>query len=146
MKKNYNLELNILSCLLQKPELMENHKLKDCYFKEYKKLWAFMQVFYEKFKTFDLVLMTSIARDKMKMIYFFEDVIQTEPAPSLFEYYQEELINVYNEKKKERWLINNIYNLANELYVKKIDVDEFTTKFNKLKEDAEKIFANEEGK
>jgi hypothetical protein len=53
---------------------------------------------------------------------------------------------VYNEKKKERWLINNIYNLANELYVKKIDVDEFTTKFNKLKEDAEKIFANEEGK
>lgn len=146
MRKNYNLELNILSCLLQKPELMENHKLKDCYFKEYKKLWIFMQVFHEKFKTFDLVLMTSIARDKMKMINFLEDVITTEPAPSLFEYYQEELINAYNEKKKERWLINNIYFLANELYVKKIDVDEFTKKFNKLKEDAEKIFVNEEEK
>ena len=146
MRKNYNLELNILSCLLQKPELMENHKLKDCYFREYKKLWVFMQVFYEKFKTFDLVLMTSIARDKMKMINFLEDVITTEPAPSLFEYYQEELINAYNEKKKERWLINNIYFLANELYVKKIDVDDFTTKFNKLKEDAEKIFVNEEEK
>lgn len=144
MRKNYNLELNILSCLLQKPELMENHKLKDCYFREYKKLWVFMQVFYEKFKNFDLVLMTSIARDKMKMIYFLEDVIATEPAPSLFEHYQEELINLYNENKKERWLINNIYFLANELYVKKINVDEFSTKFDKLKEDAEKLFKNEE--
>ena len=35
MNKNCDLELNILSCLLQKPDLMKEHKLKDEYFTKY---------------------------------------------------------------------------------------------------------------
>lgn len=125
MNKNYDLELNILSCLLQRPELMENHKLKDEYFEGYKNIWVFMRVFYEKYKTFDLVLMVSLAKNKLKLTYFLENVVNAEPSPSLFGYYQDRLIETYNENIKDRQKIEEIFELANKLYTRKINLENF---------------------
>lgn len=134
MNKNYDLELNILSCLLQKPDLMKEHKLKDEYFVKYKKLWIFMRIFYDRFKLFDLVLMTTMAKNKIQMSLYLQQIVDAEPAPSLFEKYQEQLIEMYNEEKEDKIKIEKIYELANELLVRKIDINKFDEEYNKIKE------------
>ena len=54
---NYiDLEISILSCLLQKPELMEDTILEDKYFTKHKKIWLFMKAFYKRFNNFDITL------------------------------------------------------------------------------------------
>ena len=134
MNKNCDLELNILSCLLQKPDLMKEHKLKDEYFTKYKKLWIFMRIFYDRFKLFDLVLMTTTAKNKIQMSLYLQQIVDVEPAPSLFKEYQEQLIEMYNEEKEDKVKIEKIYELANELLVRKININEFDEEYNKIKE------------
>lgn len=134
MNKNYDLELNILSCLLQRPDLMKENKLKDDYFKKYKKLWIFMRIFYDRFKTFDLVLMTTMAKNKLQMSLYLQQIVDVEPAPSLFKEYQETLIMLYYEEQKDKEMIEKIFELSNELMIRKINLEEFEEKYEKLKE------------
>ena len=68
MNKYNNLELSILSCLLQRSELMEQIKLEDKHFIKQKRLWLFMKSFYKKFGNFDLTLMTTVAKNKYIMM------------------------------------------------------------------------------
>lgn len=130
----FDLELNILSCLLQKPELMNDLILEDKHFIKFHKLWVFMKVYYNRFHNFDLVLMTSVAKDKYRIIEYLKMMVEVEPAPSRFKEYQKQLIELYNESEKEKKIIDNLFELANKLYVRDITITEFVEKVNKITE------------
>ena len=140
MSKYSNLELSILSCLLLRPKLMENIKLEDKHFIKYKRLWIFMKKFYQRFKCFDIDLMYSITNDKYQLIEYIVRLLECESAPSMFYKYQERLIEQYNESQKEKWVVEKIYDLANELYVRSITSDEFKIKLEKIYNDANEIY------
>ena len=138
---NYvDLEISILSCLLQRPELMEDTILEDKYFIKHKKIWLFMKAFYKRFKNFDITLMMSISKNKYRMSEYICWLAEQEPAPSLFKQYEKQLIDLYNETKKEKWIIEKSYELANDLYVRNIKVDEYIDKIKQIYDNAEKIF------
>ena len=107
-------------------------------------MWKFMKTFYEKFKTFDINLMTSICKDKWQVINYIMVLMDYEIITSNFDKYQKRLIELYDESEKENWVIEKIYDLANKLYVKSIDLEEFELKKEKIYKDADKIF--KEGK
>ena len=138
---NYvDLEISILSCLLQRPELMENIILEDKYFIKHKKIWLFMKAFYKRFKNFDITLMMSISKNKYRMSEYICWLVEQEPAPSLFKQYEKQLIDLYNETKKEKWIIEKAYELSNDLYVRNIKVDEYIDKIKQIYNNAEEIF------
>ena len=138
---NYvDLEISILSCLLQRPELMEDTILEDKYFIKHKKIWLFMKAFYNKFKNFDITLMLSISKNKYRMSEYICWLVEQEPAPSLFKQYEKQLIDLYNEAKKDKWIIEKVYELSNDLYVRNIKVDEYINKIKQIYDNAEKIF------
>ena len=138
---NYtDLEISILSCLLQKPELMENTILEDKYFIKHKKIWLFMKAFYKRFKNFDITLMLSISKNKYRMSEYICWLVEQEPTPSLFKQYEKQLIDLYNESKKDEWIINKVYELANDLYVRSITTNEFKRKVVTIYKNADKIF------
>lgn len=143
MKKYNELELSILSCLLQRPELMKEIKLEDKHFIKYKKLWLYMKSFYEKFGDFDLVLMTSVSKDKYRIIEYIEMLIDLEPAPSNFEKYQDLLIEQYEQKKKEVFLKERIFKLATDLYVGNIDIEKFKNKLRGSFFTADELFGDD---
>ena len=68
MNKYNDLELSILSCLLQKPSLMNEVILEDKHFIKHQKIWLFMKAFYNRYKTFDIQLMYSICKDKWQIV------------------------------------------------------------------------------
>lgn len=138
---NYvDLEISILSCLLQRPELMEDTILKDMYFVKHKKIWLFMKAFYKRFKNFDITLMMSISKNKYRMSEYICWLIDQEPAPSLFKQYEKQLIDLYNEKQKEKWIIEKIYELSNNLYVRNIKVENYIDKVEEIYNNADEIF------
>jgi hypothetical protein len=141
---NYvDLEISILSCLLQRPELMEDTILKDMYFVKHKKIWLFMKAFYKRFKNFDITLMLSISKNKYRMSEYICWLVEQEPAPSLFKQYEKQLIDLYNETKKEKWIIDKTYELSNELYVRNIKVNEYIEKVKEIYNNANEIFKEE---
>lgn len=134
MQKYYDLEVNILSCLLQKPELMKQIKFEDKHFIKYQQLWQFMKAFYKKYGTFDLILMYNVSNNKYKIIQYMEYLINVEPCVSMFDEYQDLLIEQYNENKKEKIMKQKIFEIANELYTNNITIEEFELKLKKIKE------------
>lgn len=140
MQKYYDLEINILSCILQKPQLMEKSILEDKHFVKHKKLWLFMKAVYKKFGTFDFVIMYKIIKNKYEFIEYMKMLVEVEPAPSLFEEYQKQLIEEYNQKKKDKWIIEQIYSLANDLMVGNVEVNDFKNKVNEIYDNANEIF------
>ena len=132
MQKYYDLEINILSCLLQRPELMKDVILEDKHFIKHNRLWQFMKAFYSKFETFDIMLMYNICKNKYEIIKYIEWLVEVEPAPSKFNLYQTQLIELYHEKEIEKTIINKVYELSNELYVRKINLQQFKTEIDKL--------------
>ena len=140
MNKYNNLEISILSCILQKPSLMEDTILEDKYFIKNKKLWLFMKAFYKKFKTFDITLMCSVCKNEYKLMDYIIWLLDVEPAPSVFKHYEQQLIDLYNESKKERWIIDRVYSLASELYIKNITISEFNDELNQIYINADKLF------
>jgi hypothetical protein len=128
----YDLELNILSCLLQRPELMKQLKLEDKHFVKFHRLWLFMKVYYKKYGNYDLVLMTTICKDKYHIIEYLKMMVEVEPAPSRFNKYQEQLIKMFEESQKEKETIEKIFELANELYVRDIMINEFKDNIEKI--------------
>lgn len=134
---NYNdLEFQVLSCIIQKPEFMNNNKLKDEYFVNHKRLWVFMKSFYEKFGNFDFALMYSIVDKKEIFLEYMLRLTDFELLPHRFEQYQQRLIDKYNEGKKTEWAINMIYEYANKLYVRTITIDEFRLRVDEIIEKA----------
>lgn len=140
MNEYTDLESCILSCLLQKPELMDKVILDDKYFIKHKKIWLFMKAFYNKFHNFDLVLMATICKEKYTIVEYIGYLLDKEPTPSRFNEYQKQLIDLYEENKKEKWIIEKIYSLANDLYVRSITSNEFKIKLDDIYKNADEIF------
>lgn len=134
MQQYYDLEINILSCLLQKPKLMQQVKLEDKYFIKHNRLWQFMKAFYARYGTFDLILMYNTCKDKYQLIRYIEWLVDVEPIPDHFSKYQDQLIELYNQKKNEKAIVNYIYELANKLLVGSMTLTEFYGKIEEIKE------------
>lgn len=131
-KKIGDLEESILSCLLQKPKLMENLIIDEKYFTKSKKLFSFMRSFYQRFGNFDLTLMYSLCKSKYYFVENIKYLLEIEVTPSLCLEYQKQLINLYEEEKMERWKINKIFDLANSLYCRNITTKDFKEEFEKV--------------
>lgn len=143
MNSYYDLEINVLSCFLQKPELMQQTTLEDKHFIKNQRVWQFMKAFYAKFQTFDLILMYQVCKDKYKIIEYLTWLLQVEPIVSNFEKYEQMLIRTYEENKKDKWIVEKIYSSANELYVGNINLNDFKNKIKKIEEQAEVLFKKE---
>lgn len=142
---NYNdMEFQVLSCIIQKPDLMERVKLEDKHFVNHKRLWVFMKAFYRKFGNFDFSLMYDIVDKKDMFMEYMCRLYDFELLPHRFEQYQQRLINKYEENKKDEWIIHQIYDKANELYVRSITIDEFKEKIQRICEVASEIYKKEE--
>lgn len=140
MDKYYDLEGAILSCLLLKHENMNKLKLEDKHFVKYKKIWAFMKEFYSKFHNFDIVLMHSVTNNKYQIVESIRLLLEKEPSVSMFDEYQKQLLDLYNELKSDKYQIEQIFELANKLYVRQITVDEFYQKCHEVKINVVEIF------
>jgi replicative DNA helicase len=134
-----NLEMNIMSCLLIKPELMQKLILEDKHFVKHQRLWQFMKAFYKKFNTFDVQLMYSVCKDKWHIINYIILLLDVETTTHNFNLYQKQLLELYEERKKDKFIIENVYKLANELYVRNISVENFKTQIEKIYENAKQI-------
>lgn len=140
MNRYNDLELSILSCIVQKPELMEQVILDDKYFVKHKKIWLFLKSFYNKFHNFDLTLIYSICKDKYRIVEYIIWLMEKEPRIFLFNDYQKQLMELYDELEKEKYIIEKIYSLANDLYVRNITSDEFKIKLDDIYRNADEIF------
>lgn len=140
MNKYTDLETCILSCLLLKPKLMDNIKLEDKYFEKYKRLWLFMKSFYKKFGNFDINLMYSVASNKYNFIEYMTWLIKATPSVELFYDYEQQLIDLYKENKKDKYIIDKVYELANDLFVRNITTNDFKHKVVAIYRNADEIF------
>ena len=136
----YNLEMSILSCLLLKPELMQQTKLKDEHFKKHKRLFKFMKAFYEKFGNFDLNLMYSVTKNKYQLLMYIEMLLKVEPIPEHIKFYEEELINLYNQNEKDVWITDKIYDVAMGLWTRNITTEDFKMRIDEIYNNADKLF------
>ena len=133
MQQYYDLEMNILTCLLLKPELMNNLKLEDKHFIKTQRMWQFMKAFYKKFETFDVALMYNVCSDKYRLSQFIEQLLDNPAFVYNFDKYQMQLINLYNQKREERYIIKDIYKLSNDLLVGNISWEFFYKKIEEKK-------------
>lgn len=140
MEKLADLELCIMSCLLIKPELMKDIEFQDKHITRHKRLWEFMKTFYKKFGNFDIQLMYSICDNKLNFENYILRVSEIEINPNNFYSYQKRLIEEYEETKKEVFITQQVYHLANELYVRSINSKQFKEKIEKIYQIAEKSF------
>lgn len=143
MNKYNDLETSILSILLQKPELMDKLIIDDKYFIKQKKMWLFMKEFYKIFGNFDLNLMFSVCKNKYHLMSYIEQLILSEPCVSLFEEYQKQLIKEYDELKKDKWIREKVYELANDYYMMNLSLEEFKKEIIKTEQKAEEIFKDD---
>ena len=138
---NYtDLEISVLSLILQKPDLMKNTRLENKYFIKHKKIWIFMNEFYKRFGNFDLTLMMAVSKNKYRMIEYIAWLIDQEASPSLFKVYEQQLIDEYNQTKKNKYVIEKVYELANSLYVGNITLTDFNKNLSDLYKNANEIF------
>ena len=140
MKEYGEMELNVLSCLLLKPELMKEVIIEDKHIIQYKRIWVFMKAFYNKYQTFDIPLMYSVCKNKRDLMNYIEILLCTDAFTNSFKLYQERLIEMFKEKQKDSWIINKVYDLSNQLLVRSITTEEFKIKINKIYDDAEVIY------
>lgn len=143
MNKYNDLEISILSILLQKPELMDKLIIDDKYFIKQKKIWLFMKDFYRIFGNFDLNLMFSVCKNKYHLMSYIEQLILSEPCPSLFEEYQKQLMKEYDELKKDKWIREKVYELANNYYMMNLSLEDFKKEINNVELKADKIFKDD---
>lgn len=143
MKKVYeynDLENCILSCLLQKHELMQKLILEDKHFIKNQRTWKFMKAFYKMYHNFDLTLMCSVATNKWKLMQYIIDIEEYCPTPSLFNEYQKQMIKLYEEGEKEKWIINKVYDATMDLWVRKTTSKEFKNRIEEIYENVEKLY------
>ena len=134
-----DLEFSILSCILLKPELMEKVILEDKHFKRTQRMWQFMKSFYAKFHTFDINLAYSVCKSKYQIVEWMTLLLEIEPIPSMFEVYQKQLLELYNENEKDKYIIDKIFPLANDLLIRKISTNEFKEKVEEIYKNAERL-------
>lgn len=142
MDKYNDLECSILCCILIEPELINKTILEDKHFVNYQAIWKFMKAFYNKYKTFDITLMCSVCKGKYKLMRYIDDILKCEPTYCNFELYEKQLIFLYNEEEKDKWLIKKIYETTCDLWVRSITTQDFKQIIENLYNEANKIFKN----
>ena len=143
MNKYTDLEMSIISCFLQQPDLIKKINGKENYFIKHKKLILFLKAVYNKFGCFDINLMCNACKNEYKLMDYIEWLVQLEPVPSHIDLYLKQLEELRTELKKDKWIREKIYSLASELYVKNITLEDFKNKINKIEEDAKILFDTE---
>lgn len=141
MNKNKDLEISALCCILLKPELMETTKLEDKHFENTQRIWQFMKAFYKKFKCFDIELMASSCKDNFRMMNYITTILESEATWLHFELYEKKIIENYEEEKKDKWIIKEVFKYANELYLRNMTTGEFKKLIDEIYEKG-----NERGK
>ena len=103
--KTYDIELNILACIVMKPELINELFIElSCFEDSYnKKILSFFKIFYDKYKCLDLTLMAERLSKKnqdeaSKFVVYYTELLDLLPTPSMFYEYQQELIENYKTK------------------------------------------------
>lgn len=130
------LEKVIISCILNKPDLMKDERLKDNLFINNQKLWQFLKATYKKFGTLDFNLMFSVVTNRYNYIGMLNEMIDIEPVFSNFNWYIKQLINLHNEEEIEKRRINAIFSMANDLLLRNMTSNEFKKKIDEIfKED-----------
>lgn len=134
MSKYNDLELSILSCLLQNPKLMNEIIIEDKHFIKHKKIWLFMKAFYKRYGNFDFNIMYSISKNKYRIVEYLCWIVEKDGFVSRFKEYQERLIELYNQNEKEKEQIEKIYEFATELYVGNMKLEDFKKEMNKMED------------
>ena len=98
--KKYDLENSIISCIIQKPKLIEELYISDEIFVNEinRTMIKFFKKQYEKYKSLDLMLMINdISGDKNKnlLIEYCTQLAMLESSPSFFYEYQDKLVENY---------------------------------------------------
>lgn len=142
MEKYTDLEMSIISCFLQQPDLIKKINGKEDYFIKHKKLILFFKAIYKKFGCFDINLMCNACKNEYKLMTYIELLVQCEPVPKNIDLYIQQLEELRTELKKDKWIREKVYLLASELYVKSITIEDFNTRLNEIYSNAEKLFDN----
>ena len=111
-KKNRKIcdyEESILSCLLQKPSLMNELIVNENDFYKYRRIFKYFKTFYETFGCLDMVLMVNKIKkgDRHLLVEVYDKLIDFEPNTSCFKEYQKGLLE-YNHENKEKILKEKI--------------------------------------
>lgn len=133
--KQYDVENNLISCILQKPNLINEMFIDlSCFRSDLnKRMIMFFKDFYNKNKNLDISLMVEEMKteeQKNRFINYYVEMIDITPSPSLFYEYQQKMIDIYKDNliKQEigRYikknieldeLVENINNISNEVMV-----------------------------
>lgn len=135
-----DLELNILSCILIQPSLMKKIRLEDKHFRKHQRQWQFMKAVYQKFHSLDIQIMYAVCKNKYHLVEYLQEILMIEPTADNFDKYQDLLLEQFEETKKNNWIKQEIYVLANNLYVGNVKVDEFQDKVKEIYHNAEEIY------
>lgn len=133
--KSYDLEDNIVSCILQKNELINELYISiDCFNNSLNRLMLnYFKDFYKQHKTLDLTLMVSSISNKdsqKKLMDYASKLLFLSPSPALFYEYQEQLeenhktfllgqlIDDYKLNKIDKnKLVNSILDIQNKNFI-----------------------------
>lgn len=140
MDKYNDLELSILGCFLEKPKLLETTKLENKHFKKHYKIFIFFKAVYKKFGSLDLNIMYSISKNKYRIVEYIVWISEYFGFPSLYETYEKQLIELYEEDKKDKYIIEKVYELANDLLARNIEVEDFRCIVDKIYDNADRLF------
>ena len=102
--KQYDIENSLISCILQKHDLINELYVELDVFNNNlnKRMILFFRGIYDKYKSLDLTLMVNELKDtkqQEQLISYYTEMIMLEPIPSLFYDYQEQLITQYKDNK-----------------------------------------------
>lgn len=139
-RKINDYEESILSCLLQKPDLMNELIVSENDFYKYRRIFRYFKLFYETFNCLDLVLMVNKIKTDNRhiLVEVYDKLIDFEPTPSCFRLYQEGLIKYnkeYLQKQKKEKAENDIIELTLKLSNKQIILDEYFKKIEEIKKE-----------
>jgi replicative DNA helicase len=106
-EKRQELEDSLISCILQKHELINELYIDNVIFKNHNNANCinFFKKFYKQYKTLDITLMISkfkTEEQKQKMFEYWNERIAYIPSVSLFYKYQEELQEIHKNEEIEK--------------------------------------------
>ena len=137
--KQYDIENNIISCILLKENLI-NELFVDmkCFKNSYnKRILLILKKHYDLYKKFDLSLMLQEFDndyDKNFFINYYVDIIDLNITPSLFYEYQQKLIDIYKDDLIKQEIVK--------YSKKKIEMEELVENINKISSEAMVIKQN----
>lgn len=132
-----SLEEGILSCILQKPELLDTIKLTSEDFVTHSKFYNFLLKCYKKFNCIDPILITSMLKgnDRYKFINVYTQLILLEPSIKNFDKYCEQL-KQYNIENAENYntarCVKSISDLTIKLNRDEISIEEFKKRVDEV--------------